>query len=174
MKEATNTCRALFLDRDGVINIDTIDVYRIEDFKFIDDIFEVCRVAQRRGYKIIVVTNQSGVSRGVYTEADVVALHKYMIQQFAARGIEITDVYVCTSHDNSHADRKPNPGMLLKAQARYRIDMARSLIVGDKERDILAGINAGCGKTILFTPDSQSTTRAYAVVRFLLEVVPYL
>jgi D-glycero-D-manno-heptose 1,7-bisphosphate phosphatase len=174
MNGATNTCKALFLDRDGVINIDTIDVYQIEDFKFIDEIFEVCHVAQERRYKIIVVTNQSGVSRGIYTEADVAALHKHMIQQFAERGIEIADVYTCTSHDNSHADRKPNPGMLLRAQARYRIDMARSLIVGDKERDILAGINAGCGKTILFTPDARVSTKADAVVRSLLEIVAYL
>jgi D-glycero-D-manno-heptose 1,7-bisphosphate phosphatase len=171
-----NICenKALFLDRDGVINVDTIDVCRIKNFKFIDEIFEVCCTAQQRDYKIIVVTNQSGVSRGVYTEADVTNLHKYMIQQFAERGIQITDVYVCTSHDDSYEDRKPNPGMLLKAQAKHRINMASSLLIGDKERDILAGINAECGKTILFTSSPCVSTKADVVVRSLLEVLTYL
>jgi D-glycero-D-manno-heptose 1,7-bisphosphate phosphatase len=166
--------KALFLDRDGVINIDKIDVHREEDFEFIDGIFDVCNVARLRQYKIIVVTNQSGVARGAYTEADVHALHEYMIQKFLERGIEIANVYACMSHDNAHEDRKPNPGMLLKAQKRYDIDMLNSILVGDNERDIIAGINAKCGKTILFKRILDDTTRADVVVSSIIDVVNYL
>ncbi|MDR1333037.1 MAG: HAD family hydrolase [Holosporales bacterium] len=166
--------RALFLDRDGVINVDKIDVHRKEAFEFIDGIFDVCRAAQQHGYKIIVITNQSGVARGVYTEADVRMLHEYMVGEFAKNAIEITDVYVCMSHDNSHEDRKPNPGMLLKAQEKHGLDMASSILVGDHERDILAGINAHCGKTILLTDDIDVTTSASIKVTSLLEILQYL
>ncbi|MDR0942011.1 MAG: HAD family hydrolase [Holosporales bacterium] len=165
--------KALFLDRDGVINVDYIDVSKKENFEFINGIFEVCIAAQKLGYKLIVITNQSGVSRGVYTEEDVVNLHCYMKEEFLKHGIIITDIYVCTSWDDSHEDRKPNPGMLLKAREKYSIDMKSSIMLGDKERDVLAGINAGCGKTILFSSDIAET-KADIIVNNLSDVIRYL
>jgi D-glycero-D-manno-heptose 1,7-bisphosphate phosphatase len=173
INDTIGECKALFLDRDGVINVDYIDVCKKENFDFIDDIFEVCNRAQELRYKIIIITNQSGVARGVYSDSDVFILHKFMENEFLKRDIKITDIFVCTSHDNLHEDRKPNPGMLLKAKEKHGIDMKKSIMVGDKERDVLAGINAGCGKTILFS-NKQKETVANIVVESLLEIPKYL
>jgi D-glycero-D-manno-heptose 1,7-bisphosphate phosphatase len=165
--------RALFLDRDGVINIDYIDVYKIENFVFVDGIFDVCRKAQDLGYLNIVITNQSGIARGVFTREAVDMLHAYMIEEFQKRSIAITDIYICASHDNAHEDRKPNPGLLLKAQKKYQINMAASIMLGDKERDVLAGINAGCGQNILLTKTAV-TTNATTTISNIRDILPLL
>jgi D-glycero-D-manno-heptose 1,7-bisphosphate phosphatase len=169
--------KALFLDRDGVINVDHIDVHTKEHFDFMDGIFELCLAAQRLGYKIIVITNQSGVARGVYTETDVHATHEYMESEFLKQGVIITDVYVCMSHNDSDMCRKPNPGMLLQAQKDHSIDMTKSVMVGDKERDVLAGKRAGCGRTILLASGGTAqgvSTEADVVAGSLEEVVRLL
>ncbi|MBR1544593.1 MAG: HAD family hydrolase [Alphaproteobacteria bacterium] len=152
--------KALFLDRDGTINIDYDFVYKIEEFDFIDGIFDLCKKAQDLDYKIIIVTNQSGIERGRFTEGDVNILHNYVKDEFLKKGINITDVFICPFKDNSHPDRKPNPGMLLKAKEKYNLDMSKCIMVGDKERDIEAGINAGCGRSYLFSSNLEQTTKA--------------
>ena len=141
--------KALFLDRDGTINIDTGYVHEPERFEFINGIFEFCRAAQDRGFLIIVITNQSGIERGYFTEDEYAATTRHMVGEFAQRGITITDVLHCPSL--SGPDRKPEPGLFIKAQDKYNIDMSRSINVGDKDRDILAGRAAGVGTNILFT-----------------------
>jgi D-glycero-D-manno-heptose 1,7-bisphosphate phosphatase len=171
--------KALFLDRDGVINVDHIDVYKKEDFDFVDGIFEICLSAQRLGYRIIVITNQSGVARGVYTRSDVQAIHEYMRSEFLKKGIVITDVYTCMSHDDSDMCRKPNPGLLLQACKDYSIDMQESIMVGDRERDIMAGRRAGCGKTILVSTEgvkeaASASTLADVVVGSIPEILNFL
>lgn len=141
--------KALFLDRDGTINVDTGYVHEPEKFVFIDGIFDFCLEAQSKGYLIIVITSQSGIERGYFTEADYERTTKHMVGEFARRGITVTDVLHCPSL--SGPDRKPAPGLFLKAQSRHDIDMSRSVNVGDRERDLEAGRAAGVGANILFT-----------------------
>lgn len=135
--------KALFLDRDGTINVEKNYLYKIEEFEFIPKIFPICKKLQDDDYIIIVITNQSGVARGYYTEEQMNLCNRYMVDKFAEQGIKITDVFCCTSVDNEHPDRKPNPGMFLKAQQKYDIDMSKSISIGDKQRDIDAAAKAG-------------------------------
>lgn len=140
--------KALFLDRDGTINIDYGYVYQPEKFELIDGVIDLCRKAQAKGYLIIVITNQSGIARGYYTDEDFQRLNQYMVDLFARQGVTVTDVFYCPELSGSR--RKPECGMFLEAQAKYNIDMKASVSIGDKERDIEAGRKAGVGKNLLF------------------------
>jgi D-glycero-D-manno-heptose 1,7-bisphosphate phosphatase len=149
---------ALFLDRDGVVNVDHDYVYRPEDFEFIEGIFNLSRAAQRQGYLLIVITNQAGIGRGYYSEADFEALTAWMIERFNEEGVGIDGVYHCPFHPEHgigpyKADvpcRKPNPGMILQAATEHGIDLAHSVLVGDKVTDIEAGLAAGVGRRFLY------------------------
>ncbi|MEW6997970.1 D-glycero-beta-D-manno-heptose 1,7-bisphosphate 7-phosphatase [Colwelliaceae bacterium BS250] len=149
--------KALFLDRDGIINIDHGYVYKSEQFQFVDGIFEVCLHAQTLGYQLIVITNQSGIARGMYSEDDFLQLSKWMKQQFIKEGVVITDVYFCPHHPTkgkgsykTECDcRKPEPGMILKAAEKHHIDLKQSIFIGDKVSDIKAAENAGIHNRIL-------------------------
>lgn len=143
---------ALFLDRDGVLNEDQGYVHRWEDFRWIAGAREVVAAFNRAGWLVIVVTNQSGVGRGYYTEADMHALHAQMTKELAAAGARIDAFYFCPQHPEAAEavyrhpdppDRKPNPGMILRALADWPIDRDRSLLVGDKESDLEAADRAG-------------------------------
>lgn len=144
-------CKALFLDRDGVVNINHDYVYRIENFEFIPAIFDVCKAAQAKGFKIIVVTNQSGIGRGFYTEKDFWQLTDWMVAEFLAQGITIEAVYFCPHHPTQALGhyqqdcscRKPKPGMLLTAIKEFNINPAASLLLGDSQTDIQAAAAAG-------------------------------
>ncbi len=159
--------RAAFLDRDGVINYDSNYVYKTDNFHFMPGIFELCEELQKRRYLIIVITNQAGIARGYYTENDFHALTRWMNLQFLKRGIQITDVYFCPHHPEFGLNeykkecncRKPNPGMILKASNDHAIDLSKSLIIGDKMSDIIAGIRADVGTRILYCPDSKQVNR---------------
>lgn len=142
-KEMSKVNKALFLDRDGTINDEKDYLYKMEDFKFIDSTVELCKLAQEKGFLLIVVTNQSGVARGYYTEDDMNNCNNYMIDEFAKKGITITDVFCCPYLDSIHPDRKPNSGMFIKAIKKYNIDVNKSYSFGDKERDVEAAKNAG-------------------------------
>ena len=153
----TSIAKALFLDRDGIINRDLGYVFRQQDFSFVPGIFELCSRAQDLGYLLIVITNQSGIARGYFTEEDYAAITHYMVSKFAARGISgagfrmgpsITDVIHCPELEGPM--RKPAPGMFLLAQQRYDLNMAACVSVGDKQRDVEAAQAAGCGKNFLF------------------------
>ena len=146
--------KALFLDRDGTINSDYGYVHEPERFVFIDGIFDFCRRAQELGYLIIVITSQSGIERGYFTESDFARVTKFMVERFAAEGVTITDVFHCPSLDGP--DRKPEPGLFRKAQAKYDIDMAASVNIGDRDRDLEAGRRAGVGRNVLFVGDYKS------------------
>ena len=149
----TSRRAALFLDRDGVINVERNYVHRIDDFEFVPGIFELCSSAVALGYLPVVVTNQAGIGRGYYTEADFQALTAWMCAQFRSRGVDIAGVYHCPYHPSAGVgayrresfDRKPNPGMLLRAAMDLRLDLARSAFVGDKASDMAAGRAAGVG-----------------------------
>lgn len=156
---------ALFLDRDGVINIDHGYVHRVADFEFVDGIFDLARSAVAAGYVLIVVTNQAGIGRGYYTEAQFLALSDWMRAQFAAAGAPITDVYFCPHHPDHgigvyHRDcpcRKPNPGMIIRAGKDHDLDMRASILVGDTASDIEAANRAGVGRTVLFGQHGATT-----------------
>lgn len=141
--------KALFLDRDGTINVDYGYVYKPQKFELIDGIIELCKKAQEKGYLIIVITNQSGIARGYYSDEAFQKINQYMIDLFEKNGVTITDVFYCPDLDGPR--RKPECGMFLEAKQKYDIDMATSISVGDKERDVKAGIKAGVGKNLLFT-----------------------
>jgi D-glycero-D-manno-heptose 1,7-bisphosphate phosphatase len=151
--------KALFLDRDGVINVEKEYLHNIKDFEFIDGIFELCRYYQDLGYMIFIITNQSGIARKYYSELDFKLLTNWMLQEFEHRNIKIKKVYHCPHHPdiNGKCDcRKPEPGMILEAKKDFNIDLAHSLMIGDKERDIEAALNAGIKETYLFDESNQT------------------
>lgn len=142
---------AAFLDRDGVLNVDIDYLYRVEDLVWIDDAVAAVRRLNQRFARVVVVTNQSGVARGLYREDDVRRLHGWMAATLAAQGARIDAFYYCPHHPTAGAGpytqacdcRKPEPGMLLRAIAEHAIDPAASLLIGDKESDLEAARRAG-------------------------------
>lgn len=144
--------KALFLDRDGVVNMETDYVWKVEDFNFVDDIFRLCKKFQTEGYKIFIITNQSGISRGYYSENDFLNLTDWMLTQFLENGITISRVYYCPHHPDITGPcncRKPNPGLIKQAEMEFDLDLLNSILVGDNIIDISAGKNAGVGINIL-------------------------
>ena len=165
--------KALFLDRDGVVNVEKNYLHKIDDFELVDGIVEVCRAYQERGYLIIIVTNQSGISRGYYTEDDFTILSRWMVEHFGDLGITLTRIYHCPHHesiDGACECRKPEPGMFLEAKKTFDIDMSSSVMIGDNERDIEASIKAGVGKNILLSTEI-ATSKADQIVHSLRELL---
>src|SRR5262249_48471655 len=132
--------RALFLDRDGVVNEEIGYLYRAEEVRWVDGIFSLCRTARSLGYKLIVVTNQAGIARGYYSVADFESLTAWMNAEMAREGAEPDAVYFCPYHPEhgigeykrEHEDRKPGPGMLQRAAREFAVDLAESVMVGDR------------------------------------------
>lgn len=177
--------RALFLDRDGVINVERGYVYRPEDFEFVEGVFDLCRAARKMGFRIFVVTNQAGIGRGYYSEQDFRQLSDWMCGVFARESAPIDKVYFCPTHPEhgigpykiDSALRKPGPGMFLQAAVEFDVHLAGSVSVGDKESDVAAGIAAGIGCNLLFCPSSDSRpahSAADAILTHLMDVVPFL
>jgi D-glycero-D-manno-heptose 1,7-bisphosphate phosphatase len=135
--------KALFLDRDGVINKDVGYPYTPEQIVFNEEIFPLCRKAVDKGYILIVVTNQAGVARGQFTEKDVVSLNRWMADRFTEKGLTIAASYYCPYHPKAIVEkyrkdsdwRKPGAGMFLQAAKDHSIDLRSSLMVGDKPSD---------------------------------------
>ena len=150
--------KALFLDRDGTINVDHGYVYLPQDFELIEGIVDLCRRAQDLGYLIIVITNQSGIARGYYTEADYDKITAHMVKMFAEQGVHITDVLHCP--ELSGPNRKPAPGLFLQARDKHGIAMSESVSLGDKPRDAEAAQSAGCGKNFIFDGDYTPVMQA--------------
>ena len=163
--------KTIFLDRDGVINQDINYLYKIEDFVFIDGIFEFCKYIHSLGYKIIIITNQSGISRGYYSEKEYKKLTEWMINKFKNNNIDILDVFFCPHGPKSNCDcRKPKPGMLLEAKVKYGINMKNSWMIGDKETDIQAANNAGIGNTILLKSGHEINQKS-SKAKFILDSI---
>ena len=161
LKFGIATFRAAFIDRDGVICKEKHHLYKKEDFEFIDGAPEALAALREKGYLVIVVTNQAGVAKGLYTEDDVNALHAYMTQLLKDRAV-IDGIYFCPYHPEAvvekykkdSPERKPSPGMIERAvedfaQKGINIDLKKSLMIGDTERDMETGINAGVGRKVL-------------------------
>ncbi len=151
--------RAVFLDRDGTINVEKEYLHRAEEFVFIPGAPEAIRLLKETGFLVIVVTNQSGVGRGYYDEEAVHRLHRYMDGELARHGASVDAYYLCPHHPlhgigdyrRECGCRKPLPGMLLEAARDFTIDLAASYIVGDKLADVEAGHAAGCRPLLVRT-----------------------
>jgi D-glycero-D-manno-heptose 1,7-bisphosphate phosphatase len=169
--------RGLILDRDGVVNQDIGFLSRIADCRFVDGIFDLVRAFRERGFAIVIATNQSGIGRGLFSEADFTELMAWMEGEFARHGAQIDRIYHCPDHPTEGVGRyrrdsdwrKPGPGMFLQAAADLSLDLARSWTIGDKERDVAAGRNAGVG-TLIRLDEAASVSRLDGGVR----VVPSL
>jgi len=142
--------KVVFLDRDGVINKEVGYLHKIEDFEFIDGVFDACLYFQSLSYQIIIVTNQSGIERGYYSENDFHIVNNWMLEQFKDQEIDILDVFFCPHGPESNCDcRKPKPGMFNQANDKHDINIKNSWMIGDKEADIQAANAAGIQNTIL-------------------------
>jgi len=149
--------KALFLDRDGIINRDDGYVYLESQLVWMPGIFELCRAARAAGYRLIVVTNQSGIGRGYFSEEDYLRLQAFIHRRFKEEGAPLTHTYYCGDAPKTLPDgttefslrRKPNPGMFLEAFAEHGIDPSASIMLGDSERDMLAARSAGIPTRLL-------------------------
>ena len=149
--------KALFIDRDGVINVDKGRVYKSEDFEFHEEIFGICRKYTDDGFLIIVITNQAGIARGLYSEEDFLKLTGWMTEQFRERGIDISKVYYCPHHPDVTGPcecRKPDPGMILQAIREFDLDVSKCVLIGDKDSDLEAGRRAGIPESNLIKFDT--------------------
>jgi D-glycero-D-manno-heptose 1,7-bisphosphate phosphatase len=161
----------LLLDRDGVINQDAGYVSGIADCQFVDGIFELAQAFAERGFVIAIVTNQSGIGRGYYSEADFLELMGWIGGEFMRRGVKIAATYHCPDHPThgigpyrrDTARRKPGPGMFLEAAAELSLDLARSWTIGDKRSDVAAGRAAGVGTLVLLDPAIGEARRDHDV-----------
>jgi len=160
-----NIRRGLLLDRDGVINIDHGYVGSIDAFAFIPGIFAFLRTAIDAGWYLAILTNQSGVARGLYTEKDYEQVMAWMLKEMAREGITCDLVLACFEHGDGEIAaykresfwRKPNPGMVLEAIQRMRLDPVRSAFLGDKKTDMAAALSAGIGKCLWLTQKVENT-----------------
>ena len=146
-----NKNRAVFFDRDGTLNIDTHYLYRSEDFQWTPGAVDAIKYCNDHGYLVIVITNQSGVARGYYTEADVHHLHEWMNIDLAKHGAHIDAFYYCPHHVDGTVPeytkqcdcRKPSPKMVNDACVDFSIDKNQSFLFGDAERDMQCASQAG-------------------------------
>jgi D-glycero-D-manno-heptose 1,7-bisphosphate phosphatase len=149
--------RAVFLDRDGVINVDHGYTHRIEDFQFIAGSTEAMALLQSAGWRLVVVTNQSGIARGLFSSEDYERFTAHLRAQLQARGVHLDAVFHCphvpdaavAAYRQACDCRKPGPGMLLRAARELALDLAGSVIVGDRLSDVQAGRAAGVGRCML-------------------------
>lgn len=178
--------KALFLDRDGVINIDYGYVHKKEDFHFIDGIFDLVRHANKTDYLVIVITNQAGIGRGFFSEKVFIELTSWMKNIFINHNAWVDEVYYCCSHPQHgigkyHREdnrRKPSPGMILEAKKQYNINLLKSVLVGDNFTDIDAGSKAGVGTNIFYNHniknDNKKSSENFITIKNLFEVKDYL
>ena len=167
--------KVLFLDRDGVINVDTGYVYEIDKFVFMPRIFELCNYFIEKKFKIIIVTNQSGIGRGYYDLRAFFKINDWMIKQFQNQGIEILDVFFCPHTPEENCDcRKPKSKLFNLAIQKYDIDTNNSWMIGDKESDIVAAKNVKISNTILITNRNEISIEVSHRVKKISEIFSLL
>lgn len=159
--------KALFLDRDGVINIDHGYVHKPEDTEWVPGIFDLCAKAQRAGHLLVVVTNQAGIARGYYNVEKFLTYTRWMHEQFTLMGTPLVATYYCPHHPDSGLGdlrsgcdcRKPAPGMILSAASDLQLDLPTSLLIGDNPSDIAAAQAARVGRGVLLeSPGSLASS----------------
>ena len=166
--------KVIFLDRDGVINEDYGYVGKIEDFKFIDGVFEACKSFKNLGYEIVIVTNQSGIARGYYSEDEFLKLTSYMQDEFLKKEISILKTYYCPHLPNSNCScRKPKSGMILKALDEFDINLDNSWLIGDKLSDIECAKNANIKNRVLIDKNAKENGDFF-VAKNLFDTLKYI
>lgn len=178
--------KIIFLDRDGTINVEKSYLHKWEDFEFEKNAIEGLKELKNLGYEFIVVTNQSGIGRGYYTEEDLVTLNNQMTKKLKEFGIEILECFYCPHHPEKGIGkykvdcncRKPNPGMLLEGIKKYNVDIDNSFMIGDKKGDLEAGKKAGLKSILVLTGYGKKIEEEvkgnYLIAKDLLEVVTIL
>lgn len=175
--------RALFLDRDGVINHEVGYLHRPEGVRWVEGIFPLCRRAKALGYRLVVVTNQAGIARGLYSTADFEGLMQWMAAEFELQAAALDAVYHCPFHPEhglgewrrEHEDRKPGPGMLLRAARDLSLDLSKSIMVGDRCTDVGAANAAGLRQAFLLRGTENGVCAGeHILVNSLLEVESWL
>ena len=158
-----NTRKALFLDRDGVINVNHGYVSKPEDCDFVPGIFDLCAAAQAKNYTIIIVTNQSGIARDYYDRTQFIRFSKWIESQFSSVGVRIAHTFHCPHHPKISGPctcRKPKPGMVIKAARQFQVRLNDSIMVGDSWSDIQCAQQANVGKAVLFKDPQHDTNQA--------------
>jgi D-glycero-D-manno-heptose 1,7-bisphosphate phosphatase len=175
--------RALFLDRDGVVNEEVGYLHRADEVRFVDGIFSLCRTAVGLGYRLIVVTNQAGIARGYYSEADFEVLMEFMRSELRAEGVELDAVYYCPFHPEhgvgrykrEHEDRKPGTGMLRRGATEFGVELSESAMVGDRCSDVAAANAAGLRQAFLISGTEATPCGGdHLLVKSLAEVEQWL
>lgn len=176
--------KAVFLDRDGTLNIDYGYVHEIDNFKFINGAIDTLRKLKEMGYLLVLVTNQSGIARGYFSEKQFLQLTEWMDWSLAEQGVELDGIYYCPHHPdgkgeyNENCDcRKPKSGMLLQAIEELKIDPAQSVMVGDKVDDLKAGIGAKVKTNVLVRTGKFVTEEGIAIADYVLDSIvdlPYV
>jgi D-glycero-D-manno-heptose 1,7-bisphosphate phosphatase len=149
--------KAVFIDRDGVINEERNYVHRISDFVLLPGVVEGLTLLRNAGYRLIVVTNQAGIARGYYAQDEMDRLHDHMRELLAKHGVSLDAIYFCPHHPQGSIEhlsiecncRKPSPGMVVQASRDFDLNLATSVLIGDKLSDVQAGKRAGVGRTVL-------------------------
>ena len=171
--------KAVFLDRDGTLNIDYGYVHDIDHFHFIEGSIEALKKLKEMGYLLVLVTNQSGIARGLFTEEQFLQLTEWMDWSLADRGVDLDGIYYCPHHPEAKLAefkqdcdcRKPKSGMLLQAIEELKIDPSRSIMIGDKVDDLLAGKGAKINTTILVRTGKEITPEGESTADFVLDSI---
>ena len=170
---------AVFIDRDGVINVDHGYVHTVDEFEYIDGVFEACKKLKDMGYLLVLVTNQAGIARGMYTEDEFLTLTEWMDWNFVDNGVEFDGIYYCPHHPTEGQGdylqdcdcRKPKAGMFKSARDFLKIDMANSVMIGDKADDMKAAEAAEVGTKILVRTGKPVTEAGEALASVVLDSV---
>ncbi len=155
----------VFFDRDGIVNKSPGPGYveRWEDFHLQLGFISALKIAIAKGYPSIIITNQQGVAKGLYSKEKLAQIHGNMRAQFRAHAVDVIDVFSCTHYATDHCDcRKPKPGLFFEASKKYELDLSRSWMIGDSEKDVEAGQAAGC-RTIRVCPLLEKTAAEFQV-----------
>jgi D-glycero-D-manno-heptose 1,7-bisphosphate phosphatase len=166
--------RVLFLDRDGVVNVDKHFVSRVDEIVFVEGIFQLCRYFKSLNFEIVIITNQSGVSRGLFSEVELRQIMDYVLRKFEAEGIEILTYLYCPHGPTDLCMcRKPLPGMFTRAIQKLNVQAEDCISIGDRERDILAAVAAGIPLNYLLLTDKQAESHMFGpiVVNSLTEII---
>ena len=155
----------MFFDRDGIVNRSPGPGYvnHLDDFHILPGFAECVRAAAAKGYPAVIVTNQRGVERGHTPRAQLDAMHRHLHAELARAGLDLLDILICTSGNDAHPDRKPNPGMLHTAAQRHHLDLSKSWMIGDRESDVQTGRNAGVAVTVIVDPGDAPTAATHRV-----------
>ena len=170
--------KAIFLDRDGTLNIDYGYVHEIDNFKFIDGAIDALRKLKKMGYMLVLVTNQSGIARGYFSEDQFLQLTEWMDWSLAEQDVDLDGIYYCPHHPEGKGEykedcdcRKPKPGMLLQAIKELKIDPTQSIMVGDKVEDLKAGIGAKVKMNVLVRTGKPVTEEGERVADYVLDSI---